>query len=499
MPGYYLMHLRYPILFSTLALTFFTYAGTNNASSGESIGASKCVRFRVPAQKALIAAPACTLGVDASCKTIEKTEIRVRYIPVNSDTAVEVTLDEKYYPKLPYEYQWDMKLIPNQLFFGLGVIIDVAFTDGTISSLRREGIFLAHQTITYPVQKQLNYEVPGSRTFPKDTFSIPSTSISAFAQMYWNEKSITTRITVRDPSFHANASSDLLGKMGIEILIDPAHKQKPYPTEEMMIFVVPLAGKPYRITYTPFFSDSGNFQLNPTSSRSNFDYSVEKNDNRGFVVSFSIPRYLFGKTMPQDMGLNIIVKTANDSGKIVNSSWINARGLDNYSPLLWSNIVVNPKPVLKAQWIIWTASFLAGLLIPFLINLILMIMIKDRPRVLYVKHTREEKAVFEKAKEAIDRLITGKGMTVADIADELRITPRQLEKTIKKVTSISYKDYIGYLRTEIVCERLRSSHSGEDAIAESCGFTNTKEMARIFRKYQHMTPAHYRKTQQVTK
>jgi transcriptional regulator GlxA family with amidase domain len=125
-------------------------------------------------------------------------------------------------------------------------------------------------------------------------------------------------------------------------------------------------------------------------------------------------------------------------------------------------------------------------------------MIKDHPRVLYINHTKEEKLAFEKAKEVIDRLITGKDMTIQDIAGEVQLTPQQLEKIIKKVTSISYKDYLGYLRTEIVCERLRSSHSGEDAIAESCGFTNAKEMARTFRKYHHITPANYRKVQQVT-
>jgi AraC-like DNA-binding protein len=491
--GYILMYKRYSTVLISLTLTFLVYSDISADA------ASNCLRFRLPAQKALITAPACTLGVDSSCKYVTKTEIRVRYIPINSDTAVEVTLNEKYYPRIPFQFVWDMKAIPNQLFFGLGVIIDVAFADGTISSLRREGIFLAHQAITYPVQKPLNYEVPGTKAFPKDTFFIPSTTVSAFAQMCWNEKSITTRVLVHDPSFHANARYDLQGKMGIEILLDPAHKQKPYPTEEVMIFAVPLAGKPYRITYTPFFSDSGNFQLDRALTRNNFDYTVEKKDNDGFVVSFSIPRYLFGKTIPQEMGFNIVVKTANDSGKIVTSSLINARGDDNYSPLLWSNLVVNPKPVFKAQWIIWGASFGAGLLIPFLINFFLMAMTKDRPRVLYVKHTKEEKATFEKAKEAIDRLIIGKTMTIADVAGTIGITPQQLEKIIRKVTSVSYKDYVSYLRTEIVCERLRSSHSGEDAIAESCGFSNVKEMARIFRKYHHMTPANYRKAQQVTK
>jgi len=460
---------------------------------------SKCPRFQVPAQKAFITAPVCTLGVDTSCKTVAKTEIRVRYIPVNSDTAVEVTLNEKYYPKLPYRYIWDMKEIPNQLFFGLGVIIDVAFTDGTITSLRREGIFLAHQKIAYPVQKTLNYEVPGTKSFPKDTIIIPSTSITAFAQQYWNEDSLTTRVEVLDPSFRANAPASVLGKTSIEIMIDPAHKQKPYPTEDVLIFVVPLAGKPYRVTYTPFFSDSGNFQLDSTPKRSNFDYSVEKKDKKGFVVVFSIPRYLFGKTIPENLGLNIIANTVNDSGKVVSSSWINAKDLDNYSPLLWGSVAVNPKPVLKAQWIIWVAFFLAGLAIPIIINFFLLVMIKDRPKVLYIKHTKEEKELFEKAKDAIDRFITGKGMTIQDVANEIQITPARLEKIVKKVTGISYRNYIGYLRTEIVCERLRSSHSGEDAIAESCGFANPRDMSRVFRKYHHMTPANYRKLQQVTK
>jgi transcriptional regulator GlxA family with amidase domain len=66
------------------------------------------------------------------------------------------------------------------------------------------------------------------------------------------------------------------------------------------------------------------------------------------------------------------------------------------------------------------------------------------------------------------------------------------------VTGMSFKNYVMYLRTEIVCERLRSSHSSEVSIAETCGFKNVNEMERFFQKFHHTTPYNFRKTQQIT-
>jgi AraC-like DNA-binding protein len=459
---------------------------------------NKCVAFRAPEQKAIITAPACTLGVDSACKAIEKIEVRVRYFPGNSDSAIVTTIGRVTQP--PFLKIWELKNIPPQLSVGIGVIIEVAFADGDAYGLRREGIFLAHQANEKPATVSLPYEYSGSTIFTSDTIRMrsPEPKITAFAQMYWNEKAITARVTVSDSAFDTTAADKLLEQMWVEILFDPAKKRRPYPTEDIMRFVLPLSGNPSKVVYQPLFRDGETYQLKQAATRSTLDCHIEKNSRSGFTMQFSIPTYLFGKSLPQEMGYNIIAKAPDGAGKIVTASLVNTDGYNNYSPYLWPDFTIAAKPYFKARWLLWLLSFLAGLFVSLSVHFVSLAVLKDRPRLLMVKHTEPEKRAFEKAKDVIDRHITRKDMTIAEIAAELNITPKQLATTIKKMTGLSFKNYAMYLRTEIVCERLRSSHSGEATIAESCGFRNVNDMERCFQRFHHLTPQNFRKTQQLT-
>jgi AraC-like DNA-binding protein len=288
--------------------------------------------------------------------------------------------------------------------------------------------------------------------------------------------------------------------MGIEILIDPTRKRKPYPTEEAMIFTVPLSGEPSIKTYQPVFRDSTTYQLNKVrvKTRSDFDYSIEKRNRSGFSITFSIPQYLLGKSLPDEIGYNIIVKTADAKGKIVSSSLINASGYNNYSPFLWAALSFLPKPIFKERWLILIVFFCTGLLLPLLVHFILLWVVKDRPIVILHKQSDAVKRTFNRIKETIDRAIIRKDLTAGEIAAELNMAPKELEATIKKITRMTFGNYVMYLRTEIVCERLRSSHSSQASIAETCGFRSAKEMERYFERFHHMTTSNFRKSQQVT-
>jgi AraC-like DNA-binding protein len=483
----YTRHL-FPLLL--LAVVYSALAGGDELKN--------CLRFKAPDQKSIITIPVCTLGVNSSCKEIEKTEIRVRYFPRNSDTAVVTTIGSISKP--PFLKAWDLTGIPNQLAIGIGVIIEVTFSDGDAFGLHREGIFLAHQQVSYPPEKQLSYEYPGTKEFPCDTISFPpsKSGMTAFAQMYWNEKAVMIRVCMHDTLFDSSASLKILEQSGIEILIDPAKKRKPYPTDDIMRFVVPLAGKPYRVTYQPVFNDGQTYQLKQANVRSNFDYRIETKNHDGFSIVFSIPGYLFGKSLPQEMGYNIIVKNADSKGKATTSSLVNSSGYNNYSPLLWPVLTILPKPVFKARWLILLVSFFVGFSLPILVYFIFIALTKDRPRVIVRRVPDAEKQAFEKVKEAIDRHVTENGLTAAVVAAELNMVPRQLEASVKKTTGLSFGNYIMYLRSEIVRERLRSSYSSESSIAKSCGFRDVKELARYFQRFYHMTPQNFRRAQQIT-
>jgi AraC-like DNA-binding protein len=459
---------------------------------------SKCLKFIAPSQGSIITAPTCTLGVDSSCKPIYKTEIKVRYFPENADTEVIKTIGKIY--RAPFKQIWDLQDIPNQLFMGIGVIIEVSFSDGDVSGLFREGIFLTHKGVIYPEGKKISYEYPHPSRLSLDSNVFPLiTGGSVAIGIFWNERELAFKIDVHDTSFIAAAPDKVLEQSGIEILLDPMFKRKPYPTEDIMIYVIPLANKsPYRITYKPQWSDSGSFRLNPSSLRSNFDYSVSRFDRNGYTVLFSIPRYLFGQALPEKMAYNILVKKADTSGSVTTSSLIGAHGYNNYSPFLWPALSFNPKPLLKTRWIIWVFSFIVGLLLPLLVYGILLLSIKDRPIVLHVNRPDEKSKVFQNIKETINLHITRKDITLNEIANELGIQPQRLELIVRKVTGMSFKNYVMYLRTEIVCERLRSSHSSEVSIADTCGFKNVSEMERFFQKFHHTTPVNFRKSQQIT-
>lgn len=264
-----------------------------------------------------------------------------------------------------------------------------------------------------------------------------------------------------------------------------------------MRFVLPLSGALSKVSYQPLFDGGETYQLRQTTTRITLDCQVEKKDHEGFTCTAAIPIFLFGKALPQELGYNIIVKAPTGKGKFATTSMLNTAGYNSYSPLLWPVLSFTAKPYFKARWLLWLTGFCAGIVISLFVHFILQALTKDRPRVLMVRHSEMEKRSFNKAKDEIDCRITGKILNAAAVAAALGITAKQIEKTIRKMTGLSFKDYVMYLRTEIVCERLRSSHSGEATIAESCGFRDAKEMSRYFRRFQHMTPQNFRRMQQV--
>lgn len=484
------MRVRLTILFCACFLRV-SFAGNEGDLAG-------CLKFKAPPQRSIITAPTCTLGVDSSCKSIYKTEIKVRYFPDNADTAEVKTIGKIY--RSPFKQIWDLQDISNQLFVGVGVIIEVSFSDGDVSGLFREGIFLTHKGVSYPPEKKVPYEYSDVAPSILDStvFSLWNGGLTT-ARMCWNEKDLTFFIKVNDTAFQATAPDTILERSGVEICIDPVLKRRPYPTEDVMIYVIPLANKsPYRITYKPQWSDSGGFRLNPASLRSNFKCIVSKSDRKGYTLSFSVPRYLFGGSLPEKMGYNIIVKKADTLGKITTSSLIGARGYNNYSPFLWYALSFGPKPIFKTRWIVWLVSFFSGFLLPLLVYGVLILIVKDRPIVLQRSHPDEKNKTFQNIKETINLHITRKDISSNEIASDLGIPAKNIEQIVKKVTGMTFFNYVMYLRTEIVCERLRSSHSSEVSIAETCGFKNVNEMERYFQKFHHTTPFNFRKTQQIT-
>ncbi|MBQ4323441.1 MAG: helix-turn-helix transcriptional regulator [Clostridia bacterium] len=65
---------------------------------------------------------------------------------------------------------------------------------------------------------------------------------------------------------------------------------------------------------------------------------------------------------------------------------------------------------------------------------------------------------------------------------------------IKEATGSSFLDFLMLYRLSLACVRLRDRDGSVTEIAFDCGFNNLRSFNRMFRKYHHLTPTEYRKT-----
>ncbi|NLE02014.1 MAG: helix-turn-helix transcriptional regulator [Fibrobacter sp.] len=454
------------------------------------------IEFYTPKQGAVITSSSCTLHVETQLKNIKKVEFQVRYFDTENDTAIIKSISTISRP--PYKLVWDISSIPNQLFTGAAFLAEATLNDGTTIATKLEGVFLTHQPVN-TTSKLFPYQFSGLKVIKDDTISFPSprAAMSITGSSYWNEKEIVFLFEVKDPLFYVNISRELLANLGVEILIDPNLTRTPFPNKDILIYSVPLYGNPYRIIYRPSFDDSGSFDLPSKVLPCDFPVSVTKEDFKGFKIAVPIPAKEFGGTVPKQINCNFIVKTLNEGGQISQTSWIRGNLFEAYSPFLWIPLKFEPKPVYKNRLLMWGLFFITGLLLTILTYFLIQ-NLKKPHKLNKFERSEAEQEQFDRIKEALERRVTQKSLPIEKLSQEMKISPKSLNKLIKKFTGMSLHNYIMYCRIEIAIERLRSSHCSEASIADACGFANANELEKYFRKFHKTTPYKYRVEQQVS-
>ncbi|HEX3019115.1 MAG TPA: AraC family transcriptional regulator [Chitinispirillaceae bacterium] len=460
------------------------------------VHSTECINFVSPEQGSIIEVPSCTLQVSSECEKIKSVEFQARYFISSSDTPVIKSLG--VITRAPFKLIWDVTDIPNQLLSGVAFLAEATFSKDSTETVRREGVFFTHQKITRP-SLIIPYEFHGRKELLPDSiiFNAPRSAMAISGSVYWNEKELTVIVDVKDPLFYVNMTREDLSNLGIEVLIDPFSSRKPFPHKDVHIYNVPLYGNAYRMIYKPVFDDSGSFTLVSKSLPGDFDISIKKEDFKGFRICFPIPMKEFSDSLPKSFGMNLIVKTFGQGKQIVRTPWVKGNILEAYSPFIWGNTIVQPKPFFKNRLLMWSIFFVAGFVFTFIVYQILTSFKKPQK---FVKFERSEveQQQFEKIKEAIERKITQKNLSNERFAHELKMSCKRLNKLIKKFTGMSFYNYLMFCRIEIAMERLRSSHCSEASIAESCGFATVHELEKYFQKFHHTTPFKYRNQQQVS-
>lgn len=88
-------------------------------------------------------------------------------------------------------------------------------------------------------------------------------------------------------------------------------------------------------------------------------------------------------------------------------------------------------------------------------------------------------------------------LNLKEIAGMLGITPMQLTKKFSAAYGVAPVRYLTSLRLAKAKTLLVETNLTIEQISECCGYQNGFYLTRIFAKYEHTTPSHYRKTHRV--
>ncbi len=456
-------------------------------------GASPCLNIESPVEGAVVSSPVCTVAVSA-CDQISSVNFVAHFgsPDVKGDTVL--LLGHIIHP--PFRLLWNTSEIPNQLYRGMSFSAVATLRTGERQSQWVGGVFIANKPFASPVA---SIPFAANTGFPLFSRAISSgrTPIEVKVSACRTRDGVKFFAVVAAPAVFSSAGKERLREAGMEICIDPGLSRKPYPPYDAFSLAIPLEGAPFKTRYRPVSGPNGSFDVTASKEACTCVYEINKKDDKGFDITATVPASLFGPQIPDSFGCNVIVRLPGDSNQAVRVSWTDAPPGMTFSPFYWGTVLVLPRPLSGAPRVLWLLSFGAGLVLALLTGTIFLLFRKRSVSIEKFEQSEEEKELSDQIYQFIDESVTRNDLTLHWVAEKLGLAPRKVESVIRKHKGKTFRDFIMFLRIEIARERLRSSHSSEPSIAESCGFKTVGEMKKFFAKFYRTTPAKFRKENQV--
>lgn len=87
-------------------------------------------------------------------------------------------------------------------------------------------------------------------------------------------------------------------------------------------------------------------------------------------------------------------------------------------------------------------------------------------------------------------------ITLEQLADMLKLSPRQTQRAVYKQFGMSFQDKKLLARMEAASRLLQTTRSSISEIAAQVGFTSLEQFSNAFKKYYGISPSQFRKTEQ---
>ena len=95
----------------------------------------------------------------------------------------------------------------------------------------------------------------------------------------------------------------------------------------------------------------------------------------------------------------------------------------------------------------------------------------------------------------IKRRIFSELLGVEDVARECGVTPAHLIRSFRRYLGMTPKQYMDRIRVEMACDLLKYTGKTMEEIAGLSGFSEARQMRRVFRKTMDILPREYREKQ----
>ncbi|WNS77800.1 AraC family transcriptional regulator [Domibacillus sp. DTU_2020_1001157_1_SI_ALB_TIR_016] len=116
----------------------------------------------------------------------------------------------------------------------------------------------------------------------------------------------------------------------------------------------------------------------------------------------------------------------------------------------------------------------------------------QKPRPFY----DNKEQMIEKAQRFIQDNLA-QPLSLNEVARFFHISPRHLSRLFSEITGMSYTSYVRQERVREASKKIRSTNRSITSIAYECGFTSVHYFCRVFLQETSITPAEYRRRNQV--
>ncbi len=100
-------------------------------------------------------------------------------------------------------------------------------------------------------------------------------------------------------------------------------------------------------------------------------------------------------------------------------------------------------------------------------------------------------ALLERAQAYIETHMGDHDFEVAQVADEVGVSPRQFRRKIREITGLSPAGYVRTLRLQRAAQLLEKRAGGVSEVAYEVGFQDAKYFSRLFRQIYGVLPSEY--------